>query len=191
MASKGSKKAMAVKAEPLGDTSPLARKHTPPQGKGKKVAVQFTKEKKIDIIGTSGHAIMPGRQARNVKTTYARSHDNQQGSVKKLREISKRLAQNPPKLKKDPMPQPDDEPLQPLPEEDQAIVAEEATEFEEVEVYKPYQVPSLRRPKVAQGSGSKAPQGEATGSEAPIHVDDHSDPTSETMEDPNFILRSE
>jgi hypothetical protein len=117
MAARGSKKAMKVKAEPLGDTSPIARKHTPPQGKGKKVAVKATKGKEMDVIGTSGHAPMPGRQPRQVKSRYARSQVKQQGQPGELRqqlkrtrkdqpllseaesaEIQKRILKNPPKL---------------------------------------------------------------------------------------------
>jgi len=98
MATKGSKKAMMVKAEPLGDTSPIARKHTPPQGKGKKVAVKTTKGKELDIIGTSGHAPLPGRQPRQVKSKFARNRESQQATVAELREISKRMSANPPKI---------------------------------------------------------------------------------------------
>ena len=97
MATKGSKKAMRVKAEPLGDTSPIARKHTPLEGKGKKVVVKATKGKEVDIIGTSGHAPLPGRQPRQVKSKFARSRESQQATVAELREISKRIAANPQK----------------------------------------------------------------------------------------------
>ena len=89
MAARGSKKAMKLKAEPLGDSSPLARKHTPPQGKGK-VAVKATKGKEKEVIGTSGHAPMPGRQPRQVKSRYARSQVLQQGQPQELRQQLKR-----------------------------------------------------------------------------------------------------
>ena len=90
---------MKVKAQPLGDASPLAIKHTPPQGKAKKVVVKDTKGKEKDIIGTSGHSPLPGIQPRNVVSKFARSRDAQQVSVSELRKKAKTTAKNPPKGK--------------------------------------------------------------------------------------------